>query len=202
MVSGRVTRVLVDANILYSRTLRDWLSLLYLRGGHGMFEVLWTEDVMAEVVYHKRKDNPFLSDKQVGGIRRKIEETFGDGALIRGYHVDETLVYRDPGDAHIHAAAVHAGADIVLTANDKDFNNLDELPYEIYTADDFFELVDDSRPELVQIAMREQLVYWVRRDGKSLPEALKSAGAPEFGERIRRYLQNVDVARLLKGKLP
>lgn len=67
MMGGQVTKVLADANILYSRTIRNWLCLLYLRGGHDMFQILWTEDIMAETLY-RRRNNPFLSDDQVGGF--------------------------------------------------------------------------------------------------------------------------------------
>ncbi|MFD7843458.1 hypothetical protein ACFV4K_11060 [Nocardia sp. NPDC059764] len=84
MVGGRVQRVLVDANILYSRTLRDWLSLLYLRGGHGMFQVFWTEDIMAETLYWLRKNNPHFSEAQIGGIRRLTIATFGEDSVITG----------------------------------------------------------------------------------------------------------------------
>lgn len=44
------TRVLVDANVLYSRTLRDWLALLYLESD-SFFSVYWTEDILAEAMY-------------------------------------------------------------------------------------------------------------------------------------------------------
>lgn len=194
--------VLVDANILYSRTLRDWLSLLYLRGGHGMFRVFWTEDVMAETLYWRRKRNPLLDEEQVGGIRRRIAETFGDGSLITGYRIDKTISYPDLYDAHVHCAAVHAGVDIVLTANidDFDFEEFDDLPYEVYGADEFFQLVDDSKPELVRCVVKEQLAYWVPRGGKALPQALRDAAAPDFADRVRQYLQAIDVAQVLTAK--
>lgn len=44
------SRVLVDANILYSRCLTDWISLASIRG--GMYTVLWTEDMLAEGNWH------------------------------------------------------------------------------------------------------------------------------------------------------
>lgn len=196
MAGGRVQRVLVDANVLYSRTLRDWLSLLYLRGGHGMFQVLWTEDIMAETLYHRRKDNPYLSDEQIGGIRRRMIKTFGEHSVVTGYAIDKNVDYPDLFDAHVHCAAVHGAADILLTANPTDFE-LDDLDYEIYGADDFFQLVDDSAPSLVRQVIGVQLAYWVPRGGKPLPEALRNAGAPVFAERIRKYLQTMDVQQIL-----
>ena len=37
--------MLVDANVLYPKTLRDWLALLYSQGGSDMFTVYWTDDI-------------------------------------------------------------------------------------------------------------------------------------------------------------
>ncbi|WP_084485513.1 hypothetical protein [Nocardia beijingensis] len=199
VIGGRVQRVLVDANILYSRTLRDWLSLLYLRGGLGMFQVFWTEDIMAETLYWRRRNNPFLSEDQIGGIRRRVAATFGDDSVITGYKIDDTVVYPDVFDAHVHGAAIHGDIDVVLTANPADFDmdRFDDLPYEVYSADAFFQLIDDSQPQLVRRVMEEQLAYWVPRKGKALPEALRDADVPIFAERIRIYLQAVDVQQIL-----
>jgi hypothetical protein len=197
MISGRVQRVLVDANILYSRTLRDWLSLLYLRGGHGMFQVYWTEDIMAEMLYWRRKNNPHLGEQQIGGIRRRVIDTFGADSVITGYTIDKTRVYPDVFDAHVHCAAIHGDIDIIMTANSADFDDDDALTYEIYSADEFLQLIDDSNPQLVRQVMDEQLAYWVPRKGKALPEALRNAGAPTFAERVRTHLQSADLQRVL-----
>ncbi|MFC8526495.1 PIN domain-containing protein [Nocardia sp. NPDC057227] len=198
MGDGRIQRVLVDANILYSRTLRDWLALLYLRGGDGMFQIFWTEDIMAETLYRRRRNNPFLSEEQIGGTRRTVAKTFGIDSAITGYKIDETVPYPDVFDAHVHSAAVHGRVDIVVTGDPAGFvfDGVDDLPYEVYSADDFFQLVDDSAPQLVQRVMEEQLRYWVPRNGKSLPEALRSALAPRFAERIRVYLQAADLRKV------
>ncbi|MGW4477554.1 PIN domain-containing protein [Rhodococcus triatomae] len=193
------TRVLVDANILLSRTLRDWLALLYLHSAAGVFEVLWTDDIMAEVRYHLRKRFPLHDDEQIGGVCRRIEATFATGH-VTGYAVGADASYVDVDDAHVHCAAIHAGADILLTNNVADFRDLDSLPYEIYTADEFFELVDDSAPRVVRTVAGEQLTYYVQRakgTPVSLPDSLKRADAPRFAERVRRHLQCIDVGVLL-----
>ncbi|MFD3593570.1 hypothetical protein ACFWU5_12645 [Nocardia sp. NPDC058640] len=153
---------------------------------------------MAEALYNLRRKNPFLAEQQVGGIRRSIIETFGDNSQILGYAVDRNVAYPDVFDAHVHCAAVHGDVDIVLTANHEDFefDGIDDLTYEVYGADAFFELVDDSKPALVRAVVREQLVYWVGRKGKALPEALRSAGADNFAERVRLHLQTLDVGEI------
>lgn len=81
------TRVFLDANILYSRTLRDWFCLLSQESGFDGIELFWSEDVLAEMIYHLRKKNPHLSDEQVGGWRRTLLKGFPD-AIITGYSID------------------------------------------------------------------------------------------------------------------
>ncbi|BDZ61537.1 hypothetical protein GCM10025873_13280 [Demequina sediminis] len=51
------TRVLLDANVLMSRTLRDAIFLIQIESP-GMFATCWTEDILAETLYHLRRRNP------------------------------------------------------------------------------------------------------------------------------------------------
>ncbi|NKW34414.1 hypothetical protein GS942_20875 [Rhodococcus hoagii] len=60
------------------------MALLYLDASSDMFEVKWTDDIMVEFQYNLRKKNPFLDDAQVGGIRRRLESTFGEDSRISG----------------------------------------------------------------------------------------------------------------------
>lgn len=181
-MSSAVTIVLLDANILYSRTLRDWIALLQIEAP-GVFSVTWTEDVMTETLYHLRKDHPLWSEQQVGGIRRNLEKAFA-GGQITGYQIDPALKYPDIGDAHLHAAAIHGSVDIVVTANGKDLPYDDDLPYEIYQPDDFLILVDDAAPKAVRAVTEQQLRHYHQKssgaDGVDLPLRLKNADAPVF----------------------
>lgn len=183
--------VLVDSNVLFSLTLRDWLALLYLEQPGMLFQVKWTEDILAEVIYRLRREYPEWDGGKIDDIRCKITETFSDGKVAQ-YEIDSTYGGTDRDDAHVHAAAAACGAHILLTA-DRGFKgpglDPDELPYEIYQADEFFELIDDSDPRLVERATRRQLEYWA--DRKDLPQALVRADAPRFAERVRRHLQHM-----------
>lgn len=49
------TGVLVDANVLFSKTLRAWLFLLRHETQGQMYTVLATEDIIAETVYRYRR---------------------------------------------------------------------------------------------------------------------------------------------------
>lgn len=198
-MSSAVTIVLLDANILYSRTLRDWIALLQVEAP-SLFSVAWTEDIMVETLYHLRKKHPMWSEQQTGGMRRKLEKAF-TGGQITGYQVDPAIKYPDIGDAHVHAAAVHGAVDTVVTANGKDLPTTDDLNYEIYPPDDFLVLVDDAAPKAVRSVTEKQLRYYHQKssgaDGVDLPLRLKNAKVPMFAERVREHLQHVDASILM-----
>lgn len=112
------------------------------------------------------------------------------------FAIDGTSPLKDLDDQHVHAAALACGAHVVLTC-DKSFLDVeepDQLPYEVYTPDDFFVLADDSSPDVVRFVAGEQMSYFLRRDGSAdLCAGLRAAECPEFAERVRRHLQTIDL---------
>ncbi len=193
--------VLPDANVLYSRTLRDWLCLLANRSGPPLFHLRWTEDILAELVYHLRKKHPHFSDRQIGGVRDNIVRVAVHGR-IKGYEVDPGLAYTDEYDAHLHAAAEHGDVQYVITS-DNGFHDFavahDEfLGYEVYTPDDFLMLVHRDAISTVREALLEQIAYH-RRLGRpfNLVARLEDAQAPNFAAAIRKMMQAPAVARAL-----
>lgn len=187
-------RVFVDSNVFYSRTMRDWIGLLYVRGETSPFHVLWSEDVLADVLHHLRKKHPDWDGAAIAGVHDKIARTFEVGR-VDDYVVDGSYGGADPDDAHVHAAAVRGRADILLTCNVKDFvlpdDQADLLTYEVYTPDDFFVLVDDSFPAHVCGVAHQQADYFFRKNGSAdLPGRLRKANCPVFAERVRIHLQS------------
>jgi len=179
----------VDANVWFSRTLRDWIGLLYLVGDTPPFEVRWTEDVLAEVIYHLRKVHPDWRGSRITGIRDRLAGVF-EGGRVDDFVVEETYQGKDPYDAHVHAAAVASGADVLLTFNVSDFElGGDELPYEVLHPDEFVALLDDLAPEVVAAAVVANARCWMARDGEvDLPARLKAEGCPMFSQRVRHHL--------------
>lgn len=66
-----LARVLLDANVLYSRTLRDWTLMLSLHG--GMYRGYWTEDIAAERIYRLRRAHTDWDGAVLSSIRGKLE---------------------------------------------------------------------------------------------------------------------------------
>ena len=190
-------RVFVDANVLVSRTCRDWLLLLR-RDNEGMFQLHSTEDVLAEVLRSLRKRNPRLPGGVVHQLAQRIRACVDE--VLSDFSGEETFTGSDAGDYHVHAAAIGSRADILLTANDPaDFTAApDDEPYEIMHPDDFFLLVADSNPCCVHPIVENQFRYWSARaeregDACQLDGALRRAGCPQFADRVQAALREMAV---------
>lgn len=187
--------VFVDANILYSRTLRDWFFLIGMSELGEVYRARWSEDGLVEALYHLRRDHPDWPSTQIEDVRAKLEANFGE-CKVTGFDMDPAYDGPDPNDKHIHSAAIACEADIILT-NDAEFSawwqvNSDHSPYEVQDPDYFFCLTDDSVPDIVEDVVREQGRYWAKRHGEArLVESLHSAGVPEFSERVARHIQRI-----------
>jgi hypothetical protein len=149
---------------------------------------------MAEVIRSLRRRRPQLTGRQIALVRDRICQTFP--LRVTEYVPRVPSPLKDQHDEHVHAAAVSCGASYLLTNNTVDFTqgvDVDELPYEIYTPDEFFVLLDQSAPGVVREATREQRDYWItRRDSVDLRPYLEKAGLPHFAERVRCHLLAID----------
>lgn len=136
-----------------------------------------------------RKTYPTWSGNRISAIRDRIVETFETGRVTR-FEINQTYRGPDPRDAHVHAAAVACGADILLTANVVDFVwDKNSSRYEVMDPDSFLTLVDDANPNLVAEVAVRMCRYWVNRSEEAdLPRRLRDAGCPQFADRVRKHL--------------
>lgn len=187
-------RLFVDANILFSRTLRDWLFLLKLQSENSMFVVVSTEDVLAETIYRLRRKYPAWDGGQISRIREALVKNIDE--LVNDYPIRDDFAGIDPDDNHVHSAAVAGNANMLVTS-DGGFLELEgasnELPYEIWSADEFFVLVDDSAPHLVELVTKKQVLHWNNDRGVPgrIVEKLIKSGCPQFAERVKAHLRSL-----------
>src|SRR5699024_1492018 len=92
----------VDANILYSRTLRDWVLQLSLSA--GMFHCYGTEHIYAEVAYHLQRDFPDLDGVVFSRFREKFDTCL---TRIDSYRALDDYPGNDPNDQQVHSAATY-----------------------------------------------------------------------------------------------
>ncbi|KAB7789750.1 type II toxin-antitoxin system VapC family toxin [Bifidobacterium leontopitheci] len=161
-----------------------------------MFDLLSSEDVFAEVVYHYRRNNPQRSGDNVKGVVDQMRELVTVVSHYDCERAQSDYLGSDPNDLHLHAAAKDNRCDILLT-NDCELygslapEQLDELPYSVCTADDFFCDVAESSATLLDQAVTCELRYWSTKcpDGDyNFAKQLSEAGCPRFAYLVRRAL--------------
>ena len=128
--------VLFDACILYPASLRD--VMMYLAGS-GLFYAKWTDRIHDEWISNLLEKQPKISPERLARTRRKMDNAVLD-SLVTGYEpLIDTLHLPDQNDRHVLAAAIHAGASLIVTNNIRDFPDGVLAPYGIkaITPDDF-----------------------------------------------------------------
>lgn len=109
---------LYDANVLYSAQLRDFLMRLALG---NVVRAHWTEQIHEEWMRNVKADYPDIAKEDLERIRSLMSEALPE-ASVTGYQDRiEELSLPDSSDRHVLAAAIHVGADCLVTFNTRDF---------------------------------------------------------------------------------
>src|SRR5580700_9822115 len=107
-----------DANILYPAELRNFLMHLALT---GLFRAKWSAAVHEEWISNLLEKRPDLTREQLERTRSLMDKHAVD-ALVTGYeYLIPRLQLPDPDDRHVLAAAIHSGAEVIVTMNLRDF---------------------------------------------------------------------------------
>lgn len=179
-----------DACVLYSITLADLLTSL---GEAGLFRPRWTHEIHEEWirnVIENRKGDGLVTREKLE-IRRDAMIEAVEGSLIEDYEdLIPSLTLPDADDRHILAAAIKAGADLILTANLKDFP-LQTLTVWNLTAkhpDDFTTEMLDTDPEIVIAVVKEMRARRKRPpiSAEDFLAQLKRQGLNNFADKLKR----------------
>jgi hypothetical protein len=128
--------VVYDACVLFPNTLRDLLIRVSMA---GLVQAKWTVEILDEMEVALRSRRPELEPDRLKRIRKLMIRAVPD-CLVEGYEgLADGLKIPDEGDRHVIAAAKHAGAQLIVTNNLKDFpsEQLAQLHLEAKSADDF-----------------------------------------------------------------
>jgi len=179
---------LFEACVLYPAPLRDLLMWLALT---DLFRARWTDEIHDEWIRNVLADRPDLRPEQLERTRQLMNTRVRD-CLVTGYeNLIEKLTLPDRNDRHVLAAAILAGADVIVTFNLTDFpaDILSQFSIETRHPDDFVLALMDRDEEVVCAAVERQRAG-LRKPPKSVAEhleTLRSQGLPK------------SVARLLAG---
>jgi predicted nucleic acid-binding protein len=174
-------KVVLDANVLYPFTLRD---TLLRAAAAGSYQACWTDRILDEAT-----DNLIaagrMTREQAARLRQAMSAAFED-AMVTGYEILIPAMANHEKDRHVAAAAVKAGAQVIVTVNLADFRNL-PAGIEAQSPDEFlcdlFDLDPDGMIELVRAQARD-----LRRPPRSFAEVLAALTklVPHFGAALRQ----------------
>jgi predicted nucleic acid-binding protein len=179
-----------DANVLYPSLLRDLLIRL---GVAGAVRARWTGHILDEVFENLVANRPDLDPRLLARTRALMNDAIRD-AVVGGFEgLIDDLTLPDENDRHVLAAAIHAEADVIVTANLKDF------PLELVAEhgivaqhpDAFLvERLDENGP--IVMAALQQISRSTRNPPLSVDEIitrLDILGLPALTDRLRSRLR-------------
>jgi predicted nucleic acid-binding protein len=109
---------LYDACVLYPAPLRDLLMHLAMT---DLFRARWTDQIHDEWIRSVLANRPDLKRDQLERTRQLMNAHVLD-CLVTGFeNLIDGLMLPDPNDRHVLAAAIRAGADVIVTYNLDDF---------------------------------------------------------------------------------
>ena len=171
-----ISVVLADANILFSRTLRDYV--LYA-ADEGAIEVHWSQQILAEMSRNLRENLGFSHDS-TSRLERLMND-YIEYALVEvdpGHLAAVEAVEMDAKDRHVLAAALSADADILLTENTKDFPAewTAEHGIELLTAGQLLIRLTDRFPDKMRAAHEKTVRYSPKPEADILTTLERTAG--------------------------
>lgn len=185
-------RAFLDANIITSKTLRDWLFKLSLEDAETL-TLISSEKVLAEARRAFQKRNPTAGPEAVAGLFDRIRSVLShvvDDSDVVSMEIEGISGH----DLHVHRAALSTEATHLVTLNLRDFQPRQPIPYRVSDPDHLLIEIYLHSPDAVHAVTASEFQYWAERHRygwlvKTLPAALLDAGASRFSEIIGTILR-------------
>ncbi|HLK60606.1 MAG TPA: PIN domain-containing protein [Chthonomonadaceae bacterium] len=178
----------LDACVIYPPALRDvlmWLAVVVA------YEPRWTEEIHAEWMRNVLEDRPDVTPEQLERTRRLMDQV-SPKCLVSGYETRiPSLQLPDVNDRHVLAAAIEAGATVIVTFNLSDFPRAALEPYGIraLAPDPFLEMLyKQNSPRFLQGLQRHRTS--LKNPSKTTDEyidALISQGLKRTGHLLQAH---------------
>jgi predicted nucleic acid-binding protein len=173
----------LDACVLFPAALRD---TLLRTADAGLYRAHWSGSILDEV-RRNLVDQRRTTEQQALRLIDVINEYFPESA-VTGFEALIDGMTNDPKDRHVLAAALKAGAQVIVTANIKDFPDaaLDRYGIEAQSPDEFLLHLLDLEPEQMVRIVTQQAAD-LRNPAKTLDDVLDELAlhAPGFAAAIR-----------------
>lgn len=182
------TIAVLDACILYPPSLRDLLMWL---ASVRIYAPRLTEEIHAEWIRNVLADHPEVTPAQLDRTRRLMNQVTPEG-VVSGYETHiPTLSLPDRNDRHLLAAAIEAGAAVIVTFNLSDFPEAALEAYGIVPLhpDIFLSALFDDAPEpfLRAVQRHRASLHNPPKDAEAYIQTLRVTGLKELALRIEAY---------------
>ncbi len=146
---------IIDACVLYSAPIRDLIVRL---AQASLIQARWTSEIHDEWMLNLLINNAKVSRERLERTRSLMDGAVRD-CLVENYaDLIDSLILPDPDDRHVLAAAIRAGADVIVTYN------LGDLPEDALTTygieaqhpDEFLAHLLDVAPGAVTAVAKRQ----------------------------------------------
>lgn len=179
----------LDACALFPQSLRDLLLRL---SAAELFVPLWSARILEEMrtsLVEERGIDPAKVERTVQLMRESFEEAEVDAAKIEAI---EPAMTNDAKDRHVLAAAVAAGAELIVTANVRHFppEACAPLGVSVTHPDAFLRDLFDLDSETVYRVVADLTAGLRTMTFDQFLEALENAGVGGFVAELRAYREN------------
>lgn len=183
--------VILDACVLYPAPLRDFLLEL---AGSGIFRARWTDRIHDEWIRNLLANRSDIAAERLARTRQMMNDAVLD-SLVEGYdELIPALKLPDPDDRHVLAAAIHSGADGIVTLNLKDFPAEVARQYtlDIIHPDDFLHQQFGLDPAAV-VTTAQRCRMRLKKPPKSAADYLDTLEAQALPQLVAELKRFVDV---------
>lgn len=145
----------LDACVLVPVALADTLLRL---AEAGLFRPLWSDRVLDEMVDAIGAIHPELASGAARSRADAMQAAFEDARVTGWEDVVAGIVLPDPDDRHVVAAALRGRADVIVTANVRDFPTkaLEPMGIEVLHPDEFLLNQLDLAPDATIAVLQRQ----------------------------------------------
>jgi len=166
--------VFLDACVLYPGLLRGILLRL---AEAGLINPRWSPRVLAEWRIAAARNGGLSAEDEVQAITARMTARFPDAGIDPDPEIEQSLTLPDPADTHVLAAAIAAGAGVLLTFNLRDFpvRRLAAHGIAARHPDGFLWQLFSDAPDTVGQAVRETTTEIGSTDLDAARRALKRA---------------------------
>jgi predicted nucleic acid-binding protein len=176
--------VVYDACVLHPAPLRDLLMRIAIA---GIVRARWSDTILDEVFRSITTARPDLAPDRLVRTRRAMVEAVPDCLVTAYEELAAQLDLPDPDDRHVLAAAIRAGAQVIVTYNLKDFpdHTLAKYDVEARHPDEFVLDSIDLVPGAVVRCVSEQAAA-LRKPPVTLPDLLDTLRGAQLVRSVAR----------------